>query len=99
MSDWFPNASRQSASLLREWLAGRLTDSAKTWLEEKCQVHDDDQAFYLAFALAPRKLGKADLSLGEAELAAANSCREGWQPRFWSVDSSGSHPAHPNGVC
>ncbi len=88
MNDGISQTSRQSASLLETWLADRLTDGAEIWLREKCQVLEDDQAFYLAFALAPRKLGKSDLNLSPDELEAAKACCEGWQPRLWSVDQA-----------
>lgn len=38
--------------------------------------------------MAPRKLGKADLALSEADLREADAARPGWDPRGWSVDQA-----------
>jgi hypothetical protein len=40
----------------------------------------------VAIGLAPRRLGKADLSLSEAELARAEALRPGLDPSDWSID-------------
>jgi hypothetical protein len=47
-----------------------------------------DRDLYLAISLVPRKIGKVDLHLGEADLAAADRARPGWRPQGWSVDQA-----------
>jgi hypothetical protein len=42
----------------------------------------------IAFGLAPRKLGRADLDISADELAAASRARPGWDPRMWTVDEA-----------
>ena len=74
--------------LLQAWLASRLAAPAATWLHERLAAvqKGDKKALQLAFGLTPRKVGKADLALTDAELAAATAVRPGWDPRGWSVD-------------
>lgn len=43
---------------------------------------------YIFLGLAPRKLGKADLVLTDADLAAADAAHKGWNPRGWSIDGA-----------
>jgi hypothetical protein len=78
--------------LLHGWLERQLPDALVTWINDKHeQLESDssDRALYLAISLVPRKLGKADLQLSDADFAAAGECRSGWDPREWSVDQAG----------
>jgi hypothetical protein len=61
------------------WLNGQLNGL-------KGEVRDRD--LYVALGLVPRKLGKADLDLSEADLEAAGRARPGWDPRGWSIDQA-----------
>lgn len=77
--------------LLGEWLDRRLERAGRDWLQARLSevtARDGDKALYMALGLVPRKLGKADLDLDEAELAAAEAARPGWDPRGWSVDQA-----------
>jgi hypothetical protein len=75
--------------LLRNWLARQLDEAARAWLDEQlAKVGETDRDLYLAIGLAPRKLGKADLELKAADLAAADTARHGWNPAGWSVDQA-----------
>ncbi len=75
--------------LLRDWLARQLDETALAWLDQQlAKAGDTDRDLYLAIGLAPRKLGKADLELGGADLAAADAARAGWNPAGWSVDQA-----------
>jgi hypothetical protein len=49
-------------------------------------AHAGDRALGVAVGLAPRRLGKAGLSLGADDLAQAAALREGLDPTDWSVD-------------
>ena len=83
-----PSAARAAAT------AGstrQLPEAAAAWLREQLgklagEVRDRD--LYVALGLVPRKLGKADLALSEADLAEAARARPGWDPRGWSVDQA-----------
>jgi hypothetical protein len=77
--------------LLHRWLDRQLRDPASTWLREQLGKLGDevrDRDLYLALGLVPRRLGKADLELSAADLAAAERGRPGWDPRGWSVDQA-----------
>jgi hypothetical protein len=80
-----------SRDLLFAWLGRQLPEPARLWLDEQLgkltgEVRDRD--LYIALGLVPRKLGKADLDLTEADLEAAGRVRPGWDPRGWSVDQA-----------
>jgi len=77
--------------LLEQWLSRQLPEAAKAWLDEQLaklsgEVRERD--LYVALGMAPRKLGKHDLALSEADLAEAARRRPGWDPRGWSVDQA-----------
>lgn len=77
--------------LLRGWLLRQLEPGHGAWLEAQlASLQADspdasDQALGIALGMAPRKLGKAALELGDADLAAAARALPGWDPRGWSV--------------
>ncbi len=78
--------------LLSDWLSAQLSSDAQSWignqrarLEAGASLRDLD----IAFSLVPRRLGKQDLKLNEAALAAAEAARPGWNPSGWSVDQAG----------
>jgi hypothetical protein len=80
-----------SKNLLVAWLRQQLPESGAAWLREQLARLDGevrDRDLYLALGLAPRKLGKADLDLSDADLEAAGRARPGWDPRGWSVDQA-----------
>jgi hypothetical protein len=77
--------------LLRLWLRRQLAQPASAWHEEqlaKLGVAAGDRDLYIALGLVPRKLGKADLELNDADLRAADRARPGWDPCGWSVDQA-----------
>lgn len=80
-----------SAHLLREWLATRLTPEAVTWLRagmDRLAAGGTDADLYRTISLVARKIGKAALVLSDAELAQAGSIRPGWNPSAWTTDQS-----------
>lgn len=77
--------------LLVHWLSSRLSPAAFEWVEaQRAAVRDatKDADLYLAFTLAPRKVGKTDLRLSAEELAAARSARPDWDPSELSTDQA-----------
>jgi hypothetical protein len=77
--------------LLERWLARQLPEAANAWLGEqlrKLSGEAKDRDFFVALGMAPRKLGKQDLALSEADLAEAAQARPGWDPSGWSVDQA-----------
>ena len=75
-------------AVIESWLGMRLDPAAAAWVRDRQRVIQlgDNTGLYLAFGLAPRKVGKAELGLTAEELAAADEVRPGWNPRGWSVD-------------
>ena len=74
--------------LLREWLLRQLEPGRGAWLDAQLallQADPSDAALGIALGMAPRNLGKAELVLGAADLAAAGKALPGWDPRGWSV--------------
>jgi hypothetical protein len=85
------NDASAPCRLLQQWLARQLPEGAGAWLNEQLgRIVSDgrDRDLYVALGMVPRKLGKADLALTEADLAEAARARAGWDPRGWSVDQA-----------
>jgi len=77
--------------LLARWLARQLTGEARTWMEKsaaQAQSSGKDADLYMAVSLVTRKVGKADLTLSDADLSDAQAARPGWDPRTWSADQA-----------
>jgi hypothetical protein len=78
-------------ALLKDWLDARLTLEQRAWVEDQIQrirAGPDGPALALAIGLAPRKLGKADLDLSVAEIAAGARARRGLDASGWSIDQA-----------
>ena len=78
--------------LMTAWLRAQLSPDAWSWLSDRCgrlKAGAGLREFNMAISLVPRRLGKADLVLDAAALAAADAARPGWDPRGWSVDQAG----------
>ena len=77
-----------SGNLLREWLRRRLDSAQRAWLDAQSAALQRDASpapFDIAFGLVPRRLGHAELALGDADRAAATRAIAGWEPHRWSV--------------
>lgn len=77
--------------LLLVWLRRQLPQPARGWLDEQLEKlggEAADRDLYVALGFVPRKLGKADLALSQADLEQADAARAGWDPRGWSVDQA-----------
>ncbi len=85
------NRSRTPQSLLSQWLHDRLPADQWDWLQQTlvtCAKSNTDRELYIALGMAPRKLGKADLALSDAELSDAQAAYAGWTPSDWSIDGA-----------
>ena len=76
--------------LLQTWLRRHLADEAVAWLEQGVEATKagNRRSFSLAFSMASRKLGKADLDPKGEDLLAADAARPGWNPSRWTVDQA-----------
>ncbi len=83
--------AEQPSRLLRDWLQRQLPEAGFDWLVgqlEALQQDPSDRKLHIALGMIPRRLGKDDLELSEADLQAAEAARPGWDPRGWSVDEA-----------
>jgi hypothetical protein len=77
--------------LLQAWLRRQLPSEAADWLDAQATTLKDaqtDRALFLAVSLIHRRIGKADLALTPADVAAAEAARSGWRPMGWSLDQA-----------
>jgi hypothetical protein len=84
--------TREIRDLLQRWLSSRLSSEAFVWLKAATlQLHQafSEQTFFMTFSTLPRRVGKHDLALTDAELAQAEALCPGWYPKAWSVDQAG----------
>ena len=78
------------ADLLERWTLAQAGPAAG-WLESQLDTlgqSDRERDLHIFLGFAPRKLGKADLSLTDADRAAAETARPGWRPDGWSIDGA-----------
>jgi len=78
-----------ATDLLRGWLQRQAPEQAFAWLDgqlQKLSAGGTDRDLNITLGLIPRRLGKDDLALESADLAAADKARAGWDPSRWSVD-------------
>ena len=83
--------AERPSRLLRDWLQRQLPEAGFDWLAgqlETLQRDPSDRKLHIALGMVPRRLGKDDLALSEADLRAAEAARPGWDPRGWSVDEA-----------
>jgi hypothetical protein len=84
-------AAAAPVDLLQGWLRRQLPGEAADWLDAQVTAvagAASDRALFLAISLVHRRIGKADLVLSEADLAAAAAARPGWRPAGWSLDQA-----------
>jgi hypothetical protein len=77
--------------LLIAWLRRQLEEPVRQWLDEQLArlgPKSPDRELYVAIGMAPRRLGKDDLALSEADLEQARTARPGWDPQGLSLDEA-----------
>lgn len=82
--------TERPADLLRAWVLARAGDQSR-WVEDSLSAlaaGAPERDLHIFLGYAPRRLGKADLALTEAERAAADAAHSGWRPAGWSVDGA-----------
>lgn len=83
--------SEAARTLLHGWLLRQLGKEQSAWLDAQIAALEQnpaDATLDIALGLAPRRLGKADLALTGADLAAAEKAVAGWDPRGWTVSDA-----------
>ena len=78
------------ADLLERWAIAQSGDAAD-WLAaqlEQLAKGEKERDLHIFLGLAPRKLGKADLRLSDADKRAADAAHSGWEPEGWSIDGA-----------
>ena len=76
------------AGLIANWLERQLAPDPVQWLNSRREALRSDfsaRALDITLGMIPRRLGKSDLVLDEADIAAADAARRDWDPGDWSV--------------
>ena len=76
--------------LLRKWVVRQAGDQAGwfTAFLDTLTGGATERDLHILLGLAPRRLGKADLELSDADLADADAAYRGWNPSAWSIDGA-----------
>ena len=81
----------QVKALLCRWLVRQMSEEQRAWLDDKYRKisnQGSDRLLFTTFSSIPRRTGKADLEVSDADLRAARTVRPGWDPAQWSVDQA-----------
>ena len=76
--------------LLGQWVVAQAGNQAE-WVIQSINTiakGGPEKDLHIFLGLAPRRLGKADLALSEADLTAADAAHPGWAPEGWSIDGA-----------
>jgi hypothetical protein len=89
--DWLLDVPIALSALLSHWLVAALPADKWQWLTAQIQAiaaGAPDRQVFTSFSLLSRQVGKADLALTAAQIAAAEALCPGWSPQTWSVDQA-----------
>lgn len=78
-------------SLLRSWLASRLSAESMSWLQnaiDRVRGATTESDLLRYFSLVARRIPRQPLNLSDDALRDAQSARVGWDPREWSGDQA-----------
>jgi len=86
------DSQRSSAiDLLALWLQKRLTNDEFQWLTAQIQESlrsNSNKALFITLGKIPRTISRKDLQLDQAELAAGQALRPGWNPIDWNLSGA-----------
>ena len=85
------DAAVGTADLLRSWLGRTLRADAAQWLDaeiDRQRSAVDERRLGMALGLVGRRIGRAELSLSAADLAAAQVLHRRWRPDVWGTDEA-----------
>ncbi len=84
--------SQNVTKILELWLQARLSNDNWRWLQSRLTLLRESGAvrdLHISLGLVPRKLGRADLNLSEAEIdAARRDSNRVWDTREWTVETA-----------
>ena len=87
LSEDYGLAMNDKATLIYKWLANQVDCH---WLDQQLDKVSSatglQETLFTSIGLAPRKVGKVDLQLTEADMVEANRLSAGWDPTDYSVD-------------
>jgi hypothetical protein len=89
--DWLLDVPIALSALLSHWLVAALPADKWQWLSaqiESIAAGAPDRQVFTSFSLISRQVGKADLALTPAQIAAAQALCPGWEPQTWSIDQA-----------
>ena len=82
--------SEAAIDSLRTWVTAQAGSEAP-WVSEnleKLALGGPERDLHIFLGYAPRRLGKADFMLGDADRAEAERLLPGWKPRTWTLDGA-----------
>ena len=85
------DAAAAVAELLRRWLKRVLQASAAQWLDAEIDRQRDgvdERRLGMALGLVGRRIGRAELALSAADVAAAQALHPRWRPDMWGTDEA-----------
>ncbi|MGV0024892.1 EboA domain-containing protein [Phormidesmis priestleyi] len=91
MVDLSTKDASKTRNLLHWWLSQCLTSEAFESLSSTIahsRQEFSERTFLTVFSTLPRRVGKRDLVLDDAQLRTANALCPGWYPGQWSVDQA-----------
>lgn len=80
-----------TTDLIRQWLARVLSTEAMRWLDAEIDRQRDaldERRLGMALGLVSRRVGRADVALSAADLAAADALHRRWRPQTWGTDEA-----------
>src|SRR3984957_20740034 len=80
-----------AADLLRRWLKRVLQADAAQWLNaeiDRQRSAVDERRLGMALGLVGRRIGRAELALSAADIAAAQALHSRWRPDIWGTDEA-----------
>ena len=82
--------TEKPVDLLKRWVLAQSMDQVDwtTASLDAISAGAPERDLHIFLGLAPRKLGKADLALSDADMAAADAAHSGWNPSGWSIDGA-----------
>ena len=90
MKDHSMSSTPSPIGLLEAWVLRQAGDQAAWFKDSLTRLASGaaERELHIALGMAPRRLGKSDLTLEEADLVAADAAYAGWDPSGWSVDGA-----------